>query len=183
MCPLSHHPLLWHGDKKGSAVGWPVPAQFSPPSLARDSPQLGIRVGSTTLPHCSSLLSLDRELRTPQGLCTSLERTPHAPQTFLAGAVVAAGSMLQARLRWCGHRSREETSMTFPRPGPWRGALCSASVTGTKPGPHCCRDKGFSAQCPWLLLPVASLVWAEQNPQSSESQPHTLWVTEPWHVI
>lgn len=72
-----------------------------------------------------------------------------AVQILLAGAVGAAGVMLQP---W--HREDTSSDISVSKVVTRSPMLCPCCWCQT--WTLLCRAKGFSAQCPWLLLPVAS---------------------------
>lgn len=95
-------------------------------------------------------------------------------QILLAGAVGAAGVMLQP---W--HREDTSSDISVSKVVTRSPMLCPCCWCQT--WTLLCRAKGFSAQCPWLLLPVASYLGRAEP--TSGTQPRMLGVTEPQIVI
>lgn len=162
MCPLCHHlPVAWgqgafcSGGAQTSWVLTPAPA-----AIMGTSPPL----------HCNFFCSW-------RGLgAVALPRALAHPWREPPVQILLAGVMLQP---W--HRSREDTSSDIsvskvvsrsPTLCPWCWYKTWSSL---------CRARHFSAQCPWLLLPVGSYLGRAEPTSGTES--HSLGVMEPQNAI
>lgn len=160
----------------GFAMGWPTSAGFSPHPQPETHPSHGNQTGISPLPYALSFCSWRGlgAVDLPRVLAYPWREVPM--QILLAGAVGAAGVMLQSQ-----HGSREDTSSDISVSKVVMRSPMLCPCCWCKTWTSLCRAKGFSAQCPWLLLPVASYLGRAEP--TSGTQPRMLGVTEPQIVI
>lgn len=174
--PTVPSPLAVVWGQGGFAVGWPIPARFSP----RPRPETHHSQGSrsrqraSAVPHLLFVLGEDQELWTSPGLRHIPGESPRT-QTLLSGAVGAAGVMLQPRLSRRRHRSREKNSGDVSVTGavarspvlcPWRRRQTWSSLLRRRglqcsvpPAPaSCCLSHLGRAETPVIRVSVPQTV-------------------------